>query len=43
MQYATGVPLIPAGAISTNAAELLSKTLKKILKHSFSSNKTVRL
>ncbi|WP_026994424.1 M20/M25/M40 family metallo-hydrolase [Flectobacillus major] len=29
MQYATGVPLIPAGAISTNAAELLSKTLQE--------------
>ena len=29
MQYATGVPLIPAAALSTNAATLLSKTLKK--------------
>lgn len=28
MRYATGVPLIPAAAISTNGAELLSKTLK---------------
>ena len=29
MQYATGVPLIPAAALSTNAATLLSKTLKE--------------
>ena len=29
MQYATGVPLIPAAALSTNAASLLSKTLKE--------------
>lgn len=29
MVYATGVPLIPAAAISTNAAELLSKSLKE--------------
>ncbi|MEY4539244.1 MAG: hypothetical protein RLZZ306_1001 [Bacteroidota bacterium] len=29
MLYATGVPLIPAAALSTNAATLLSKTLKK--------------
>ncbi|MFY7826600.1 MAG: M20/M25/M40 family metallo-hydrolase [Flectobacillus sp.] len=35
MQYATGVPLIPAGAISTNAAELLSKTLKENPKTQF--------
>jgi len=28
MRYASGSPLIPAAAISTNAAELLSKTLK---------------
>ena len=28
MLYATGVPLIPAAALSTNAATLLSKTLK---------------
>ncbi len=35
MVYATGVPLIPAGAISTNAAELLSKTLKENPKTQF--------
>lgn len=29
MVYATGIPLIPAAAISTNAATLLSKTLKE--------------
>ena len=29
MQYATGVALIPAAALSTNAATLLSKTLKE--------------
>jgi carboxypeptidase Q len=29
MLYATGVPLIPAAALSTNAATLLSKTLKE--------------
>jgi len=29
MVYATGVPLIPAAALSTNAATLLSKTLKE--------------
>jgi hypothetical protein len=29
MMYATGVPLIPAAALSTNAATLLSKTLKE--------------
>jgi carboxypeptidase Q len=29
MNYGTGVALIPAAAISTNAAELLSKTLKE--------------
>ncbi|MCE7038876.1 M28 family peptidase [Dyadobacter sp. CY312] len=28
MRYASGAPMIPAAAISTNAAELLSKTLK---------------
>ena len=28
MRYATGVPLIPTAAISTNAADLLSKSLK---------------
>jgi hypothetical protein len=28
MRYASGAPIIPATAISTNAAELLSKTLK---------------
>ncbi|WP_421826656.1 M28 family peptidase [Larkinella sp.] len=29
MRYATGVPLIPTAAISTNGAELLSKSLKE--------------
>ncbi|MFC5411153.1 M20/M25/M40 family metallo-hydrolase [Larkinella bovis] len=29
MRYATGVPLIPMAAISTNGAELLSKSLKE--------------
>ncbi|TDE15495.1 M28 family peptidase [Dyadobacter psychrotolerans] len=29
MRYASGAPIIPAAAISTNAAELLSKTLKE--------------
>ena len=29
MRYATGVPLIPTAAISTNAADLLSKSLKE--------------
>jgi carboxypeptidase Q len=29
MRYSTGVPMIPAAAISTNAATLLSKTLKE--------------
>ena len=29
MRYASGAPIIPATAISTNAAELLSKTLKQ--------------
>ncbi len=29
MRYASGAPIIPAAAISTNAAELLSKTLKQ--------------
>ena len=29
MQYATGIPLIPAAALSTNAATLLSKMLKE--------------
>lgn len=28
MRYASGAPIVPAAAISTNAAELLSKTLK---------------
>lgn len=29
MRYASGVPMIPAASVSTNAAELLSKTLAK--------------
>ena len=35
MRYATGAPIIPAAAISTNAAELLSKTLTQNPKAQF--------